>query len=185
MGGLRFGTFMEKFAVKRGLIKQIGAGGLSQLGAKYFDDITANAEGGFTAEKGILSRVQADYDGDGNLVVEVVQMRGDDLNEFLSAEGGREAAMASRAAWSSFLDEATGYSPKQRGDKAKENAKKISKSKSAIKMANKFMEMSSNVSAETRAQAEELMVEIQAKLDEGNATRAMSLSDKLTKLVES
>ena len=185
MDGLSFGAFMEKFAVKRGLIKQIGTSGLSQLGAKYFDDVVANSEGGFTASKGIMTHVEANYNSDGELVVEVEQMRGGDLETFLSAEGGREEAMSSRSAWSSFLDEATGYSAKQRGDKAKETAKKISKAKTAIKMAIKFMDMSEKVTDDTRSKANELIAEIESKLEEGNATRAQSLSEKLTKLVES
>ena len=185
MDGHSFGAIMEKFAVKRGLIKQHGAAGLAQLGAKYFDNVIANSEGGFTGSKGIMNHVEANYNSEGELVVEVEQMKGSDLETFLSADGGRELAMASRTSWSSFLDEATGYSPKQRGDKAKETGKKIAKSKNAIKMAIKFMEMSEKVTDDTRSQANELIVEIESKLEEGNATRAYSLSEKLTKLVES
>ena len=51
--------------------------------------------------------------------------------------GGREIAMESRKRWSTFLDEVTGYNAKQRSDKAKENAKKFSKAKGAIKVAQK------------------------------------------------
>ena len=49
-------------------------------------------------------------------------------------------------------------------------------------MARKFMDVSKNVSDEKKAQAEELISEIQQKLDEGNGTRALSLSEKLNKL---
>ena len=90
--------------------------------------------------------------------------------------------MESRKRWSGFLDEATGYNSKQRGDKAKEGAKKISKSKSAISMARKFMEVSANVSDEKKENAEDLIRQIEEKLEEGNGTRALSLSEKLNKL---
>ena len=176
---------MEKFAVKRGLIKQLGTSGLAQLGAKYFDEVVANAEGGFTGSKGILTHVEANFDGDGSLVVDSQQLRGAELEAVLSADGGRETAMGSRAAWSSFLDEATGYSPKQRGDKAKETGKKLSKAKSSIRMALKFIEMSKSISDETIAQAHEMIAEIEEKIEQGNATRAQSLGEKLGKLVES
>ena len=185
MGGLRFGWDMEKFAVKRGLIKQLGTTGLTQLGTQYFDDVVANAEGGFVASKGILTHVEANYDSEGTLVVDSQQMRGADLEAVLSADGGRETAMESRAAWSSFLDEATGYSPKQRGDKAKEEGKKLSKAKSSIRTALKFIEMSKSISDETIAQAHELIAEIEEKIAQGDATRAQSLGAKLGKLVES
>ena len=141
-----------------------------------------NSEGLFTASLAILKHVQGEFTDDGKLLVDLQQMKGDELSDFLSADGGREGAMNARANWSSFLDEATGYSPKQRGDKAKEGAKKISKSKSAISMARKFMEISTNVSDEKKAQAEDLISQIQEKLEEGNGTRALSLSEKLNKL---
>lgn len=175
---------MEQYEVKRGLVKKMGPAGLAKLGAEYFDDVVADADGGFEAQKGIMISLSAQYNAEGKLVIDVEQMRGDDLSDFLSADGGRQAAMESRAAFSSFLDEATGYSPKQRGDKAKEGAKKVAKAKSAINQARKFMSMSKSVSEQTKAQAEELISEIEAKLGEGNATRAFSLSEKLGKLVE-
>ena len=64
--------------------------------------------------------------------------------------------MESRRRWSTFLDEATGYNAKQRGDKAKEEAKKFSKAKSAIKMAHKSMELMKNLDQETIDKANEL-----------------------------
>lgn len=173
---------MERFEVKRGLIKSIGGGGLSRLAAEHFDGVVADADGGFIASKGIMTKVQAHYSDDGKLVVDVEQMKGEELGDFLSKDGGREAAMESRAAWSAFLDAATGYNPKQRGDKAKEGAKKVSKSKSAISMARKFMEISKKVTDEQKATAEDLIAQIEEKLEEGNGTRALSLSEKLNKL---
>ena len=49
-------------------------------------------------------------------------------------------------------------------------------------MARKFMELSDNVSAEQKEQAEDLISQIEQKLEEGNGTRALSLSEKLNKL---
>jgi hypothetical protein len=77
--------------------------------------------------------------------------------------------MDSRRRYSAFLDEATGYTPKQRGDKAKEEAKKFSKARSAIKMANKTMEMSSSLSQETIDKANAMIAELQSMIEEGTA----------------
>ena len=123
-------------------------------------------------------------DDDGKLVVDVLQLKGTDLQNFLEKEGGREAAMESRKRWSAFLDDSTGYNAKQRGDKAKENGKKVAKAKSGINMARKLMELSSKVTDEMRAQAEEMIEEVDQKLEEGNATRALSLSEKINKMLE-
>jgi predicted transcriptional regulator len=73
--------------------------------------------------------------------------------------------MESRKRWSSFLDEATGYNAKQRGDKAKENAKKFSKAKSAIKMAYKSMELMKNVDVSTIEKANELIAALEEKIE--------------------
>jgi len=160
---------MERFAVKRGLEKNIGGNaGLARIATTYFDDIQVNAEGVFTGSFGILTHITGHFGSDGKLVVDVEQMKGDDLDGFLSADGGREQAMESRKRWSSFLDEATGYSPKQRGDKAKEDAKKFSKAKSAIKMANKMMEMSKSIDQETIDKANAMIAELQSMIDSGN-----------------
>ena len=115
---------MERFAVKRGLEKTIGGNaGLAKLAAQHFNDVQANVNGEFQASFGLLSNISGCYTEQGKLQVDVVQLKGADLESFLSAEGGREQAMESRRRWSSFLDAATGYNAKQRGDKAKEDAK--------------------------------------------------------------
>jgi hypothetical protein len=178
-----FGRGMERFEVKRGLIKSMsGNAGLAKLATEYFDDVEVDSDGVFVASFAILKSVTAHYTEDDKLQVDVEQMSGDQLTDFLSADGGRKEAMESRVRWSNFLDNATGYSAKQRGDKAKEGAKKIAKSKSAMSMARKFMEISTSVSDEKKEMAEQLIAEIQQKLDEGNGTRAFSLSEKLNKL---
>ena len=110
---------MERFAVKRGLEKNIGGNaGLARIATTYFDNIQVNAEGVFTGSFAILTHITGHFGSDGKLVVDVEQMKGEELSDFLSADGGRDNAMESRKRWSSFLDEVTGYSPKQRGDKA-------------------------------------------------------------------
>jgi len=176
---------MERFEVKRGVIKQCGGNaGLAKLGGEFFENVSSGVEGGFSASFGILSKVSAHYSDDGKLVVDVEQLKGADLEAVLNSDGGREKAMESRKRWSGFLDQATGYNSKQRGDKAKEAGKKISKSKSNIKLALKFMEMSTSMEDATKEQAHALIAEIEEKLEEGNGTRALSLSEKLSKLVE-
>ncbi len=137
---------MERFAVKRGLIKSKGGNaGLAKLATTYFENINVDADGVFTGSYGLLTSVQGSYDESGKLAVDVVQLKGSDLAEFLDSEEGPAKAMESRKRWSGFLDEATGYNAKQRGDKAKEEAKKFSKAKSAIKMAHKAMELMKNL----------------------------------------
>ena len=103
------------------------------------------------------------------LQVDVEQMKGDALSDFLSADGGREQAMQSRSRWSGFWDQATGYSGKQRGDKAKEQAKKFSKARSAIKMAHKSIEMSSSITQETIDKAHAMIAELEEMIEAGNA----------------
>jgi len=159
---------MERFAVKRGLEKSIGGNaGLAKMAAQHFDNVQANAEGEFPASFGLLSQISGCYTDQGKLQVDVVQLKGADLEAFLSAEGGREQAMESRRRWSAFLDEATGYTAKQRGDKAKEDAKKFSKAKSAIKMIRKTIEMSSTVTQETIDKAETMIAELEGMIERG------------------
>jgi len=182
MCGIPVDSHMERFEVKRGLIKNMDGGGLARLAAEHFDNVVADSEGGFSASKGIMTNVQGSYSDDGKLVVDVEQMKGEELGDFLSSGGGREAAMASRAAWSAFLDAATGYNAKQRGDKAKEQAKKFSKARSAIKMAHKSIEMSSSVTQDTIDKAHAMIAELEKMMEEGTAPsegRVKKLNDLL------
>ncbi|MBA4694579.1 MAG: DUF5611 family protein [Candidatus Poseidoniales archaeon] len=161
---------MERFEVKRGMIKSMGGNaGLAKLATEHFNDVVVDADGVFTASFAILTNVKAEYTDDGKLLVDVEQMKGDELSDFLSKDGGREQAMESRVRWSGFLDKATGYNSKQRGDKAKEQAKKFSKARSAIKMAHKSMEMSSNISQETIDTAHSMIAELEKMIEAGNA----------------
>jgi hypothetical protein len=159
---------MERFAVKRGLIKSMGGNaGLAKLATTYFENINVDADGVFTGSYGLLTSVQGSYDESGKLAVDVVQLKGGDLAEFLDSDEGPVKAMESRKRWSGFLDEATGYNAKQRGDKAKEEAKKFSKAKSAIKMAHKSMELMKNLDQATIDQANELIAKLEAMIEAG------------------
>ena len=161
---------MEKFSVKRGLVKQIGGNaGLAKLATEYFDNVNANSDGEFTASFGILTKVSGQFDSDGKLAVDVEQLKGEALSDFLSSDGGREQAMESRKRWSGFLDQATGYNAKQRGDKAKEEAKKFSKAKSAIKMAHKSMQMSTKLTDEVKEKALSMIAELESMIESGDA----------------
>ncbi|RAH15013.1 MAG: hypothetical protein CMB56_003950 [Methanobacteriota archaeon] len=176
---------MERFEVKRGLVKLINSeGGLVGLANKHFQNVESVENNGFIASWGLMTEIKAHYDDDGKLVVDVQQLKGLDLQEFLENEGGRENAMESRKRWSAFLDDSTGYNAKQRGDKAKENSKKASKAKSGINMARKLMQLSSKVTDEMKTEAEKMIAEVEQKLNEGNATRALSLSEKINKMLE-
>tara|TARA_B100001778_G_scaffold315414_1_gene301495 strand:+ start:370 stop:948 length:579 start_codon:yes stop_codon:yes gene_type:complete len=160
--------YMERFAVKRGLIKSMGGNaGLAKLATTYFENINVDAEGVFTGSYGLLVSVQGNYDDTGKLAVEVVQLKGSDLAAFLDSDDGPTKAMESRKRWSGFLDEATGYSAKQRGDKAKEETKKFSKAKSAIKMAHKSMELMKNLDQATIDKANELIASLEAMIEAG------------------
>ncbi len=177
---------MERFEVKRGLMKIINSeGGLKALANAHFTNVKDTENDGFMAEWGLMTNIEAHFDEDGKLAVDVQQLKGGDLQNFLEEDGGKEKAMESRKRWSAFLDDATGYNAKQRGDKAKENGKKIAKAKSGINMARKLMALSSKVTDEKRAKAEEMIAEVEQKLEEGNATRALSLSGKINKMLES
>jgi hypothetical protein len=176
---------MERFHVKRGLMKQVNAdGGLIKLAREHFEDVKASGDDGFEGRFAILSLVSGEYGSDGTLLVEVQQMKGDELSDFLEQEDGREQAMESRQRWSAFLDAATGYDAKKRGDKAKEFAKKRTKSLSAVKQARHFLGMSTSLTNDTRVEAEGFIVEIEEALERGDFTRADGRAKKLAKLLE-
>ena len=159
---------MERFAVKRGLIKSMGGNaGLAKLATTYFENINVDSEGVFTGSYGLLVSVQGSYDDNGKLAVDVVQLKGSELGEFLNSDEGPQKAMESRKRWSGFLDDATGYNAKQRGDKAKEETKKFSKAKSAIKMAHKSMELMKNLDQATIDQANALIAGLEEMIEAG------------------
>ena len=171
---------METFEVKRGLAKKLASeGGLAGVASKHFDNIDGDGDA-FTGNHGIMTSISGEYNALGKLVVDVSQV----LPDFKD-EDGMIAANDDRRRWSAFLDEATGYNSKQRGDKAKEVAKKAAKAKSGISQARHFMDMATNLSDETRAQAEEFITTIEGLLEAGDNTKAESTAKKLGDLLSS
>ena len=115
---------METFEVKRGLPKKLASGGgLARLASKPFESVDGQGDA-FTGSHGIMISITGEYNSLGKLVVDVSQERPD-----FDDPDAMSVAMDSRRRWSAFLDEATGYTSKQRGDKAKEFAKKAAKAK--------------------------------------------------------
>jgi hypothetical protein len=60
----------------------VGNAGLARIATTYFDDIQVNAEGVFTGSFAILTHITGHFGSDGKLVVDVEQMKGEDLNHF-------------------------------------------------------------------------------------------------------
>ena len=169
---------METFEVKRGLVKKLASeGGLTSVASKHFDSVDGNGDV-FAGSHGIMTSITGEYNALGKLVVDVSQERPD-----FDDPDAMSVAMDSRSRWSAFLDEATGYNSKKRGDKAKEFAKKASKAKSGINQALKFMEMSTSLSDDVRAQADEYIATIEGLLEAGDNTKAESTAKKLGKLL--
>jgi hypothetical protein len=171
---------METFEVKRGLAKKLAEeGGLCGLATKHFDTVNGSGDA-FEGNHGIMSSIKAEYNALGKLIVDVVNDRPD-----FDDPNAMAVAMDSRKRWSAFLDEATGYNAKQRGDKAKEFAKKAAKAKTGISQARHFMGLSTNLTDEKKAMAEEMIGTIEALLDAGDNTKAESTAKKLQKMIES
>ena len=168
---------MERFDVRRGMVKQImEEGGLSALASKYFDDVQSNDESSFTGSHGIMTSISGRFEGNA-LIVDVTNVAPDFENP-----DSMKSAMDDRRRWTTFLDDVTGYNSKQRGDKAKEWAKKASKAKSAVSSARHFMEMSDSLSREKIEQAENLISEIEEALKSSENTKAAGRAEKLNKL---
>lgn len=170
---------MERFDVKRGVVKTVAAdGGLSSLAKRYFDDVEKVDAQAFVASHGIMTSIEGRYDDAGALRVDVTNVPPD----FDDPDAVR-AAMDARKRWTQFLDEATGYNSKQRGDKAKEWAKKATKAKSGVSSARHFMSMSENLAEDVKSQANALIEEIEEALENGENTRAAGRAEKLGKLL--
>ena len=164
--------------MKRGLIKNLSSeGGLAGVARKYFDNVQGQGDA-FSGSHGIMSKISGEYNGLGRLVVDVVN----ELPDFDDKEA-MIAANQDRAMWNAFLEEATGYTSKQRSDKSKEWVKKASKAKSGINQARSFMEMATNLSDEIKAEAESLIGEIEAALEADDNTKAAGRAEKLGKLL--
>jgi phage gpG-like protein len=171
---------MERFDVKRGLVKQVTSnGGLAVLARDYFDNVEVDGDNSFNGSHDIMTSIAASYNEQGALVVNITNVPPD----FDDAEAVK-SAMEARKNWTLFLDAATGYNSKQRGDKAKEWGKKASKAKSGISAARHFMSMSQNIPEEISEQAESMIEEIEAALEQGDNTKAAGRAGKLAKLLE-
>ena len=171
---------MERFDVKRGLVKQITEeGGLATVAKKYFEVVNDNGNNSFSGSHDIMTSIEAHFNDSGALMVDVKNVPPNfDNNEAM------KTAQDSRKRWTQFLDEVTGYNSKQRGDKAKEWAKKSSKAKSAISQAQHFMKVSSKVSDDVKEKADSLIIEINTCLENNDFTRAASRGEKLNKLFQ-
>jgi len=168
---------MERFDVRRGLVKEVSSkGGLGELAKEFFESIQQSSETSFQASHGIMTSIGARYEN-GALLVDVTNVPPD----FDNPEEMKDA-MDARRRWTSFLDKATGYSSKKRGDKAKEWAKKASKAKSAISASKHFMEMSDDLPDDKIKQANDLIREIESLLDANDNTKAAGRAEKLNKL---
>jgi len=168
---------MERFDVRRGLIKEIESnGGICALAKEFFDKVERTSDASFEASHGVMTSIVASIET-GALIVDVTNVPPD-----FDDQEAVKSAMDDRKRWTSFLDKVTGYNSKQRGDKAKEWAKKASKAKSAISAANHFMDMSESISSEKREQAESLIAEIGTLLESNENTKAAGRAEKLNKL---
>ncbi len=168
---------MERFDVRRGLIKEVGgSGGLAALAKEFFDEVKSPSDHAFEASHGVMTSIEAKYEN-GAMIVDITNVP----PNFEDPEA-MKSAMEDRKRWTAFLDKATGYNSKQRGDKAKEWAKKASKAKSAVSAAKHFMGLSGSITGEKKEQAESLILEIETLLDANDNTKASSRAQKLNKL---
>ena len=168
---------MERFDVRRGVIKEVGEnGGLSELAKEFFEKVERTSEESFEASHGVMTSIVGRFEN-GALIVDVTNVAPD----FDDPES-MKSAMDDRRRWTTFLDKVTGYNAKQRGDKAKEWAKKAAKAKSAISSARHFMEMSDSVPADKAEKAESLINEIESLLEANENTKANGRAEKLNKL---
>tara|TARA_B000000475_G_C15921387_1_gene416826 strand:+ start:338 stop:850 length:513 start_codon:yes stop_codon:yes gene_type:complete len=168
---------MERFDVRRGVIKEVGEnGGLSELAKEFFEKVERTSEESFEASHGVMTSIVGRFEN-GAFIVDVTNVAPD----FDDPES-MKSAMDDRRRWTTFLDKVTGYNAKQRGDKAKEWAKKAAKAKSAISSARHFMEMSDSVPADKVEKAESLINEIESLLGANENTKANGRAEKLNKL---
>jgi len=170
---------MERLDVRRGLVKDVIAnGGLGELARDFFDNIEYVDENSFLASHGVITSIDARYEN-GALIVDVTNVPPD-----FDDPDAMEAAMDARKRWTEFLNQATGYNSKQRGDKAKEWAKKATKAKSAVSATRHFMEMTGGIPEDKISQANTLIKEIEALLASNDNTKAAGRARKLNKLFD-
>ncbi len=177
---------MEQFDVARGLMKEItGMGGLLGVMQRHFNDVEGvritevdGVNSVLLEEPSYLPNVRVSYTERGLLQVDGEQAKPD----FSDSDAVRRAQM-SRAAWTSFLDESTGYDGKKRGDKAKERVKRRAKSMSRVNEWNSYIEKVSDLGTDVLEQGHALVEEIKSALTDENITKAFGRSEKLSKLM--
>ena len=173
------GESMERFDVRRGLVKDVTAnGGLGELAREFFDNVEVVDENSMNASHGIMTAIEARYEN-GGIIVDVTNVPPD-----FDDPDAMKSAMDARKRWTKFLDQATGYNSKQRGDKAKEWAKKATKAKSAISATRHFMEMTEGIPEDKISQANTLIKEIETLLASNDNTKAAGRAGKLNKLFD-
>ena len=110
---------MERFDVKRGVVKDVTAnGGLTVLAGKFFENVNKTGDNSFEGSHDIMTSISGNYNEAGALILDVANVP----PNFDDPEA-MKTAMDSRKRFTEFLDESTGYNSKKRGDKAKEWAK--------------------------------------------------------------
>ena len=66
---------MERFDVKRGLVKQVSEnGGLAVLASEYFDDVSESGNNSFSGSHGVMTSIEANYNEKGALIVDVTNV---------------------------------------------------------------------------------------------------------------
>ena len=95
---------MERFDVRRGLVKEVGeSGGLAKLAEEFFDTVEETSKESFSASHGVMTSIEASYQN-GALIVDVTNVPPD----FDNPEA-MKSAMDDRKRWTLFLDTSTGY----------------------------------------------------------------------------
>ena len=104
---------MERFDVRRGLIKEVeGSGGLGALAKEFFDHVEGSSSDSFEATHGVMTSIEARYEN-GAMIVDVTNVPPDFENK-----EAMKSAMEDRKRWTAFLDKAcllyTSPSPRDR-----------------------------------------------------------------------
>ena len=94
---------MERFDVRRGIIKEVGEnGGLSELAKEFFEKVERTSAESFEGSHGVMTSIVGRFEN-GALIVDVTNVAPD----FDNPES-MKSAMEDRKRWTTFLDKATG-----------------------------------------------------------------------------
>ncbi len=177
---------MELFDVARGRRKETsGNGGLAGLlgeiyagSAASVEILNADPDNVVLCDPDYLPRVHVHYDARGLLAVDGEQIK-PDFND----KEAMQRAMASRGRWTGFLDQATGYDAKKRGDKAKERVKRRAKAMSRINEWRGFLEKISGIDDKVRADGDDYAAQIEEALADEDIGTAHRFAEKLAKMM--